>query len=93
MSTSEIVERLEARSQRIKYEGSLGYYSPVDVGLDRAAAARLDELEADNAKMRAALQPFCDIIEAADGMVCDTCCIEVAQIRRAREALAGSGEK
>jgi len=51
-----------------------------------AAAARLDELERENARMREALKPF-----AAQTRVSSL--TEEKMIRAARAALAGSGEK
>ena len=52
----------------------------------RAAAARLDELERENAALREALKPF-----AAQTLASSL--TEEKMIRAARAALAGSGEK
>ena len=78
MSTSEIVERLKTRfDPRIVQPDELS----------RAAAARLSELERENARLREALfQTHLDLVAYAD--------IEVARKRlvKRRAALAGSGE-
>lgn len=52
----------------------------------RAAAARLDELERENARMREALKPFAAQTRASS-------LTEEKMIRAAQAALAGSGEK
>jgi hypothetical protein len=59
-TTSELVERLKARLERVQHTGARGYHLPVDAKLDRAAAIRLDELERENARLREALKPFGD---------------------------------
>jgi len=54
-TTQELVERLKARLERVQHTGARGYHLPVDAELDRAAAARLSELERENAALKEAV--------------------------------------
>lgn len=54
--TDEIVRGLEARADRIKSPFGLHYYSPGDAEFDRLVATRLQSLEAENKRMREALE-------------------------------------
>ena len=100
MSTSEIVERL------------LTAPGPLSTEDRRAAAARLDELERENAALREALKPFASegarwhdstttptedeplwISSYETRRSPDEAKFTLGDLRRARAALAGSGEK
>jgi hypothetical protein len=72
----------------------------------RAAAARLDELERENARMREALRPFADWADHHRDITYDhyvpeceidgpghSLTITLGDFRKARASLAGSGEK
>jgi hypothetical protein len=79
-TTQELVERLEALVAR--------HFIGDDEKVVRAAAARLSELERENARLREALfETHLDLVVYAD--------IDVARKRlvKRRAALAGSGEK
>jgi hypothetical protein len=81
MSTSELVERL------------LTAPGPLSTEDRRAAAARLDELERENARMREALQRVRSELEMHINWKPTGVAVEVAiAFEIAREALAGNGE-
>ena len=85
-TTAEIVAEMEKRARELSTD--YGPFDVVDHGtakLLRAAAARLDELERENARLREALfETHLDLVAYAD--------IEVARKRlvKRRAALAGS---
>lgn len=55
MTTQELVERLEARLERVQQTGARGYHLPGDAKLDRAAASRLSEMEQERRDISMAL--------------------------------------
>ena len=99
-TTAEIIAKLEAEAfdaeETARVWGGESQCAPPL----RAAAARLSELERENARLRAALEPFARAARSIDvdppgdhepshgrGSV------TAGDLRRARAALAGSGEK
>ena len=111
-TTAEIIAKLEAEAfdaeEMARVWGGESQCAPPL----RAAAARLSELERENAALREALKPFasqCDqwayrlpdtqgfglicLSSPADGDIVMDADITMGDLRRARAALAGSGEK
>ncbi len=85
-TTAEIIAKLEAEAfdaeEMARVWGGESQCAPPL----RAAAARLDELERENAALRKALKPFAWLTRVSS-------LTEEKMIRAARAALAGSGEK
>jgi hypothetical protein len=111
-TTSEIAKNVLAIADAIRATAysidPWGTDPNINASLLRAAALRLDELERENARMRAALEPFANV--AAHDIGDDETdrdafrpfsnpkwaaapLLTVGDLRRARAALAGSGEK
>jgi FtsZ-binding cell division protein ZapB len=87
-TTSELVERLKAPANWMREERG-EHWKNARGNYDRApfeAAARLDELERENAALREALKPFAWQTRVSS-------LTEEVMILNARAALAGSGEK
>jgi hypothetical protein len=108
-TTQELVERLcDMSANFVEFSQTSNndmhrrlYFNRAEVS--RLAADRLSELERENARMRAALEPFAAIADRADNgwtsgnyyadNVKVSPAIPVLAFRAARAALAGSGEK
>lgn len=65
-TTQELVERLNARLERVQHTGARGYHLPGDAKLDQAAASRLSEMEAENKRLREALTWIAKQVPAKD---------------------------